>query len=84
MHQDFLHSKLGWRPSYTWRSIFGVDSILQNGVCCRVGDDKLIQIWNDPWIWGGILLKLVSAIPPHTLRDNATVSELIDEATKSW
>ena len=37
---DFLNAALGSNPSYTWRSILSIQSIVKQGVCWRVGNGK--------------------------------------------
>lgn len=37
---NFIYSKLRSAPSYTWRGIWEAKSILYQGFCWRVGDNK--------------------------------------------
>lgn len=46
---NFLDSSLGNKPSYAWRSIWNVKKYLQAGMMWRVGDGRIINIWNDRW-----------------------------------
>ncbi|EPS65500.1 hypothetical protein M569_09277, partial [Genlisea aurea] len=47
---SFEEAQLGRRPSFTWRSIFSVKTLVQNGSRWRIGDGRSINIWNDRWL----------------------------------
>ncbi|CAH9072880.1 unnamed protein product [Cuscuta epithymum] len=47
---DFLSAKIGYNPSFIWRSIFQTQEIIREGFKWRVGDGKLINVWRDPWL----------------------------------
>jgi hypothetical protein len=47
---SIVEAKLGPRPSFAWRSIFSSCDLLWEGLVCRVGNDKKIQIWKDRWL----------------------------------
>ena len=44
---DVLNAKLGSLPSYSWRSIHGNLEVIRRGSRWRVGNGKLIHIWED-------------------------------------
>lgn len=47
---SFFSAKLGYNPSYIWRSIVGSQSLLKKGSGCRVGNGQTINILEDPWL----------------------------------
>ena len=79
---DILNSKLGCSPSYTWRSIFKGLEVVRNGSRWRVGNGRLIHIWEDKWLPTPTTYKVIS--PPRPFDDFPMVSALIDEDTKRW
>ncbi|CAH9112535.1 unnamed protein product [Cuscuta europaea] len=48
--QSYLTASLGNNPSFIWRSLVEVQDIIRKGVRWRVGDEKSINIWRDPWL----------------------------------
>ena len=81
-HGDILNSKLGCRPSYTWRSIFKGLEVVWKGSRWRVGNERLIHIWEDKWLLTPTTYKVIS--PPQPFDDFPMVSDLIDEDSKRW
>ena len=49
---SFLNANIGYNPSYVWRSVLKSQTILKQGVGCRVGDGQTISIVEDPWLPG--------------------------------
>ncbi|KAK8952445.1 hypothetical protein KSP39_PZI004212 [Platanthera zijinensis] len=49
-HGDFFVAALGDRPSYCWRSFFGVRALIVEGSRRFVGSGAHIDIWHDRWI----------------------------------
>ena len=47
---DILNAKLGFSPSYSWRSIHNSLEIIRRGTRWRVGNRKQIHIWEDRWL----------------------------------
>ncbi|KAL0423118.1 UNVERIFIED_CONTAM: putative mitochondrial protein [Sesamum radiatum] len=45
---DFLHAKIGYNPSFAWRSILAARYIISKGIRWRVGDGQSIRVWSDP------------------------------------
>ncbi|KAL0446293.1 UNVERIFIED_CONTAM: putative mitochondrial protein [Sesamum latifolium] len=77
---DFFNAKLGGRPSFTWRSILGVRSLITAGSRWRVGDGEKIRIWHDRW-----LPRPFPYTPTmHTQNDDTRVSSLIEHNTTEW
>ena len=81
-HGDVLNLKLGCCPSYTWRSIFRALEVIRSGTRWRVGNGRLIHIWEDKWLPTPTTYKVVS--PPRPFDDFPMVSALIDHETKRW
>ena len=59
---DILSAKLGCSPSYAWRSIFNSLEVIRRGIRWRVGNGKLIHIWEDKWLPNPTTYKVCS--PP--------------------
>lgn len=83
LDSNYMQSKLGSAPSYTWCGIWKakVKSILHEGCCWRVGDGKPIYIWEDSWVPG---LRQISS-RNLTVQDQYsadTIDTLIDNATQ--
>ena len=79
---DVLNAKLGSNPSYAWRGIFKALEVIRRGTRWRVGNGKLIHIWEDKWLPAPITYKVIS--PPRPFDDFPMVSALIDEEMKRW
>lgn len=47
---SFLNAEIGYNPSYIWRSVIGAQSLLKQGMGCRVGNGSSINIIQDPWL----------------------------------
>lgn len=56
--------------------------MVQNGSRWRVGNGRLIHIWEDKWLHTPTTYKVIS--PPRPFDDFPMVSALIDEDTKRW
>ena len=79
---DVLNAKLGSLPSYSWRSIHGSLEVIRRGSRWRVGNGKLIHIWEDRWLPTPSTYKVIS--PPNNNPKFPMVSALIDLLTKWW
>ncbi|KAK4389823.1 putative ribonuclease H protein [Sesamum angolense] len=79
---DFLHAKIGYNPSFTWRSILAARYIISKGIRWRVGDGQSIRVWSDPW------LPRPSTFLPITTRSlflpDLRVSDLLDSENGRW
>lgn len=49
-NETFLNAKIGGSPSYIWRSMVETQSMLKQGLSCRIGDGQQINILGDPWL----------------------------------
>lgn len=47
---SFLTATFGSNPSYIWRSVYEAQSLLSQGISCRVGNGQDIDIINTPWL----------------------------------
>ncbi|XP_042965938.1 uncharacterized protein LOC122299618 [Carya illinoinensis] len=72
---SLLEAKLGHRPSYIWRSVWGALNLLKEGLRWRVGNDKSIRIWKQKWL----LTPSTHCVqaPISVLDERARVSELV-------
>ena len=79
-YSDILGAKLGSSPSYAWRSIFNSLEVIRKGTRWRVGNGKMIHIWEDRWLPTPTTHKICS--PQQDIGDFPMVSSLIDEVTR--
>ena len=79
---DILNASLGSSPSYAWRSIFQSIEVIKSGTRWRVGNGRLIHIWEDKWLPTPSTFKIIS--PRRDFGDYPMVSSLIDRDTKWW
>lgn len=49
---DIMEAKVGYNPSFVWRSILWSCDLIRKGLCWRVVDGNNISIIFDPWIPG--------------------------------
>lgn len=47
---SFLSAKLGSSPSYIWRSVLAAQSLVVQGITCRIGNGQDVDILNCPWL----------------------------------
>jgi hypothetical protein len=73
--KDFLESNIGWRPSFTWRSIWNSKALIQKGLLWQVGTGEHIRIWQDNWIPSNSNTGIYSNF--NGLSANATVDEVV-------
>ncbi|XP_041001018.1 uncharacterized protein LOC121246799 [Juglans microcarpa x Juglans regia] len=77
-----MEATIGFRPSYTWRSLSSAINLVKDGTIWRIANGEDVMIWQDKWIpttESGYLRS-----PVKSLSINAKVSELIDPGTKWW
>lgn len=77
----YLNAKIGANPSFIWRSVLQVQALLKQGVRCRVGNGRSINVLDDPW--------LPSEHNPyiHSISEslrNQKVISLLDTVEGSW
>lgn len=78
--KSLLEADLGYRPSYTWRSVWGALESVKEGLRWRIGDGKSVKIWEDAWVSGFGNGKILSA--PHPGVDICMVEDLINPQTR--
>ena len=79
---SFLDAKLGFSPSYAWRTIMSARELIMKGSKWRIGYGEKVRIWHDNWIpsKGSTIVQSRTG----TLQQDAYVSALIDQDTKQW
>ncbi|XP_041001629.1 uncharacterized protein LOC121247327 [Juglans microcarpa x Juglans regia] len=75
-------AKLGYNPSYIWRSFWSVIDLVKDGILWRVGDGRKISVWHDRWLSCPSSYKV--QCPQTTLPLDAKVNLLIDVQTGCW
>ncbi|KAL0439908.1 UNVERIFIED_CONTAM: hypothetical protein Slati_2473800 [Sesamum latifolium] len=75
-------TQVGYRPSYTWRSIIAARDLLRSGCRWRIGSGHSVDVWKDPWIPRAPSLRLLTP-NVHNLQ-NLQVSDLIVDSTREW
>ena len=80
--RDILNANLGSSLSYSWRSIHSSLGVIRKGTRWRVGNGKLIHIWEDEWLPTPSTYNVIS--PPNNMPQFPMVSSLIDLVTKWW
>jgi hypothetical protein len=79
---NFLGSELGKRPSYAWRSIWQVKSLIEEGMVWRVGNGLNLNLWEDKWIISTHSHKIQD--PIRVLSKEAKVADIIDLDSNWW
>ena len=77
---DVLNAHLGYSNSYRWRSIWSAKSLVKEGIICRVGNSKSIDIWRDPWIAD----EKGRFIESYEVENLSVVGDLINFNTMEW
>ena len=80
--REILNANIGNYPSYSWRSIHSSLEVIRKGTRWRVGNGKLIHIWDDKWLPTPSTYKAIS--PPNNTPQYSMVSFLIDPTTRWW
>lgn len=78
---DFINSKLGYSPSFIWRSITEAKQILLDGIRWRIGNGRNIQIMGQPWLMGDEN-PFISIVSPAI--ENKTMDALFCTERKKW
>nr|XP_023912496.1 uncharacterized protein LOC112024088 [Quercus suber] len=82
-HGDVFNAGLGSSPSFTWRSIRQGLEVVKRGTRWKVGNGRLIHIWEDKWLPTPTTYKVVSP-PPQNFDNFPMVSTLIDYDSRRW
>ncbi|GAA0160883.1 hypothetical protein LIER_43543 [Lithospermum erythrorhizon] len=78
----FWDASIGYSPSFTWRSILQSREVLRRGCRWILGDENTIRIWQDTWVQGESVEKLIS--PAMLGFEHAQVVVLMDIEGKRW
>ncbi|KAJ8433802.1 LOW QUALITY PROTEIN: hypothetical protein Cgig2_025965 [Carnegiea gigantea] len=81
-HGDVLQADLGFKPSFTWRSIWGVHEIVAKGARWLVGSGESIGVWTSRWILRPFSFR--PSQPNNHVDIYATVAQLIDKENGGW
>jgi len=79
---SFMEAKLGFLPSYAWRSIMSVREVITKGGKWRIGNREKVRIWHDNWLPSVSNPCVKSQV--KILHQDDFVSTLIDQDTKQW
>lgn len=72
----FLDAKVGFQPSYAWRSLLKGRDVLNEGTGWFVGNGTKIKVFKDRWIPRPH--KFMPILNPHGFDDPLMMSGLID------
>ncbi|XP_052478837.1 uncharacterized mitochondrial protein AtMg00310-like [Gossypium raimondii] len=78
---NFLYSRLESNASYTWKSIWAMKGILEEGLCWKVGKGTHISVGNDSWIPDVNKSKLLDLA--MNLND-VKFADLINQNNRTW
>ncbi|CAN0925181.1 Transposon TX1 uncharacterized 149 kDa protein [Linum grandiflorum] len=79
---DFLTAKVGYRPSYVWRSMFAAQDLVRDGIRWRIGDGAKVNVWSEPWLRDEENCYPIT-IPSMQLSE-VTVNELVRPGLRTW
>ncbi|KAK6152219.1 hypothetical protein DH2020_014854 [Rehmannia glutinosa] len=79
---NFMDAQLGFRPSWTWRSILQGQRVLKYGCLKRISSGNNCKIWGDPWVPKQPFV--LRSRPPAHFHPDAPVSILIDSGSRLW
>ena len=80
---DFLSAHVGYRPSYTWRSILRGREVLRKGLVWSIGNGASVDVWGDiGWIPRPGCTRPLSFPSPSSVV--CRVSDLVDWANSTW
>ncbi|KAK9670180.1 hypothetical protein RND81_13G183600 [Saponaria officinalis] len=77
-----LDAALGWRPSYTWRSLWGSKALLLEVLKWRIGDGRLVRVWKDTWLPGPS--SFLTPAPRGQVNPDMLVCELMCDNPPRW
>jgi ribonuclease HI len=79
---SFLEAKIGYQPSYAWRSMQSAKDVIDLGARWRIGNGEKVRIIVDKWMPNHAGFKVWSRC--EDLNDDTLVCDLIDPDTKQW
>ncbi|GKA05380.1 reverse transcriptase [Tanacetum coccineum] len=75
----FLDARIGYKPSFIWRSLCSARDIICKGQKWNVGNGKQVSIWDDYWLKG------YRTLFNHTQNQNFhVVNDLLDPPGEGW
>ncbi|KAA3477472.1 reverse transcriptase [Gossypium australe] len=80
-NSDFIKSELGNLPSFTWKSLWAAKGLILQGMGWRIGDGKIVSIWNDKWLPGNETLNSQNTDMNTNLEN---VTDLFESNTRRW
>ena len=79
---NFLEAPLRHNPSFIWHSIHASQVVVNQGLKWRIGNGKLISVWNQPWLNSRDNLRIIS--PLIAGGENVKVCHLFDNSLFQW
>jgi hypothetical protein len=79
---SFVNARLGYNPSFVWRSIHASQVVVRGGLKWRVGNDSKVKVWYDPWMRDEGRGFVISSIAIGS--EELVVSDLIDHNKHVW
>lgn len=84
-HQgSFLDVPPRHNPSYVWRSIHASHVVVKSGLKQRIGNDHLVNVWNQPWLKSDNNLHVLTPLLPSNGPKNLKVISLIHHDSSTW
>ncbi|KAF5458730.1 hypothetical protein F2P56_022740 [Juglans regia] len=81
-HSQFIGAKLGYKPSFMWRSLLDAQDLIKAGMVWSVGNGRRISIWNDKWLPNSVIFQVRA--PISILAADAKVSSLVFKDFHCW
>ena len=80
---NLFDANCGPRPSYLWRSIWGVQEVIIKVLRWLIGDGQSIDIWEDRWLPHPSTFKVITTKPTPTL-PSKVISDLTVINSGCW
>ncbi|XWS71095.1 hypothetical protein CRYUN_Cryun03dG0108200 [Craigia yunnanensis] len=81
-NNSFIEAKLGYNPSFVWRSLLERRKVIERGSIWRIGNGSKVHIWQHMWIPKPPTFK--PSLIPGQDNEMMFVSELIDHTIRTW
>ncbi|PWA74859.1 hypothetical protein CTI12_AA246610 [Artemisia annua] len=76
---SFLDARIGYRPSFVWRSLCTARDIIRKGKRWNIGNGMKVRIWEDYWLEG---FRTLDYRPENS--DYRVVNDLLEGDTNAW